>query len=121
MVIVKMVEIEDGAAFTILLAEARSEFVKIENETKERHFNKLNEFSLTELKAFKKANCLDLMIAEMKVLVPDMHYLVINISCHYISNYLHNECETLVSHYRRCLRKDKLIPSSDTELGETYK
>lgn len=102
------VELDDGAVFRGLSEKNRTEFVAYENEVKENFLRIVNGMLLGELKAFNKAKHRDLMITEMKQHLPNMNTLVINTACHYISNALQNESQSLIGQHRRGLRKDKV-------------
>lgn len=84
---------DDGALFRLSPA-ARSRILTIENSIKSEYMEMIQSLSLTELKSFNKHTYKEMMIPQMKKLLPDISDTIISSTCHYISNALNNESET---------------------------
>lgn len=63
--------------------------------------------SLTELKHFNKHTYTNIMIPQMKKLLPDISDTIISSTCHYISNALNNESQKLVGQRKRNSTRNK--------------
>ena len=61
----------------------------------------IQNLSLTELKSFNKHMYKEMMIPQMKKLLPDISDTIISSTCHYISNALNNESQKLVGQRKR--------------------
>ena len=67
----------------------------------------IQSLSLTELKSFNKLTYKEMMIPQMKKLLPDISDTIISSTCHYISNALNNESHKLVGQCKRNSTRNK--------------
>jgi hypothetical protein len=97
---------DDGALFRLSPA-ARLRILTIENSIKSEYMEMIQNLSLTELKSFNKHTYKEMMIPQMKKLLPDISDTIISSTCHYISNALNNESHKLVGQCKRNSTRNK--------------
>lgn len=79
----------------------------------------IQNLSLTELKSFNKHTYKEMMIPQMKKLLPDISDTIISSTCHYISNALNNESQKLVGQRKRNSTRNKTEETVSTSTTKT--
>jgi hypothetical protein len=109
---------DDGALFRLSPA-ARSRILTIVNSIKSEYMEMIQSLSLTELKSFNKHTYKEMMIPQMKKLLPDISDTIISSTCHYISNALNNESQNLVGQHKRNSTRNKTEETVSTSTTKT--